>query len=246
MFRVVCCACLLLAPGPAPAETSAGLRPFKAEYALYAKNTRAAQVIRSLARLDDGSYEYRSETKTVGLIALFRKLHIVEASRLRLEESLLQPLFYRYQRTGYRKKRDVSIEFNRDTGRLKNTINGDSWQLPMEPAIMDKLLYQLAIMHDLQHGRTPASYRVADGGGIKTYHFEKLGEEVVETPLGSFNTVKMIRHRPDSDRKSVFWCAPELNYLQVQVEHTEKDGSTTVAVLKSLQGELHLSADDAE
>ena len=77
---------------------------------------------------------------------------------------------------------------------------------------MDKLLYQLAIMHDLQNGRTPASYRIADGGGIKTYSFEKLGEEVVETPLGSFDTIKILRHKPGSSRKYVFWCAPDLEY----------------------------------
>ena len=246
LFSALCCACLLFASGPAQAESDAGLRPFEAEYVLYAKNTKAARVVRSLTRLDDGSYEYRSETKTVGLISLFKKLHIVESSRLALEERLLKPLFYSYQRTGDRKKREVSIEFNRDAGKIKNTINGDFWHLPMEPAVMDKLLYQLAIMHDLQKGDTPTSYQIADGGGIKTYNFEKLGEEVVETPLGSFNTIKMIRHRPDSSRKSIFWCAPEFDYLQVKVEHTEKDGSTTVAVLKSLQGELNLSADDAD
>lgn len=236
--------CLVLAPAPVGADNVTGLHTFRAEYSLYAKNTRAAQVIRSLTRLDDNSYEYRSETKTVGLISLFRKLRIVESSRLILEERMLKPVYYSYGRTGYRKKRDVSIEFNHADNKIKNTINGDFWHLPMEPAVMDKLLYQLAIMHDLQNGRIPASYRIADGGGIKSYSFEKLGEEVVETPLGSFNTVKMLRHKPGSSRKSVFWCAPDLEFLQVKVEHTEKDGSTTVAVLKSLQGELYLSADD--
>lgn len=246
MCTVVFCFCLLLMPAAAQAEYAAGLHTFQAEYALYAKNTRAARVVRSLARLDDNSYEYRSETKTVGLISLIRKLHVVESSRLVVAENMLQPLYYSYRRTGYRKKRDVSIEFNRETGKITNTINGDFWHLPMEPAVMDKLLYQLAIMYDLQNGRTPASYRIADGGGIKTYQFEKLGEEVVETPLGSFNTIKMLRRKPGSSRRSVFWCAPELEYLQVKVEHTEKDGSKTVAVLKSLQGELYLSADDAD
>ena len=234
-----------MSAGAVHAESVAVLPVFEAEYSLYAMNTKAARVVRSLARLDDNNYEYSSETKTTGLISLFKKVHIVETSRLMVRGRLLQPVYYSYKRTGDRKKRDVSIEFNWDGNKIKNTINGDFWHLPTEPAVMDKLLYQLAIMYDLQNGRTPASYRIADGGGIKTYDFEKLGEEVVETPLGSFNTIKMIRHKPGSSRKSVFWCAPGLAFLQVKVEHTEKDGSTTVAVLKSLQGELQLSANDA-
>ena len=247
LFTTVFFLCLVLAPVPAGAEGAAALPTFEAEYSLYAKDTRAARVVRSLARLDDDSYQYRSETKTVGLVSIFKKVHIVESSNLAVRGRLLQPLNYSYKRSGDRKKRDVTIEFNRETGKIKHTINGDSWRLPLEPAVMDKLLYQLAIMHDLQNGRIPESYRIADGGGIKTYRFEKLGEEVVETPLGSFNTIKMLRHKPGSSRRSVFWCAPDLAFLQVKVEHTEKDGSTTVAVLKSLQGELHLlSADDAD
>ena len=238
--------CLLLGAGAVHAESVASLPTFEAEYTLYAKNTRAARVVRSLTRLDDNHYEYTSETKTTGLISIFKKVHIIETSRLMVRERLLQPVYYSYKRTGDRKKRDVSIEFNWDSKKIKNTINGDFWHMPIEPAVMDKLLYQLAIMYDLQHGQTPGSYLVADGGGIKTYSFEKLGEEMVETPLGSFNTIKMLRHKPGSSRRSVFWCAPDLEFLQVKVEHTEKDGSTTVAVLKSLRGELHLSADDAD
>ena len=246
LFAALYLPCLLMAPSPAGAENVAALPTFEVEYTLYAKNTKAARIIRSLERLDENIYEYRSETKTVGLVSLFKKVHIVETSNLMVQDHLLQPVLYSYKRTGDKKKRDVSIEFNWHGRKIKNTINGDFWHMPIEPAVMDKLLYQLAIMYDLQNGHTPDTYLIADGGGIKTYRFERLGEETVETPLGSFNTIKMLRHKPGSSRRSVFWCAPELNFLQVKVEHTEKDGSRTVAVIKSLQGELHLSADDAD
>ena len=238
LFKLLFFVCLLASAGAVRAESVTALPAFEAEYSLYAKNTKAARVVRSLTKLDDNNYEYSSVTKTTGLISLFKKVHIVETSRLTVRDRLLQPVYYSYKRTGDRKKRDVSIEFNWDSKKIKNTINGDFWHMPIEPAVMDKLLYQLAIMYDLQNGRTPDAYLIADGGGIKTYRFEKLGEETVDTPLGSFNTVKMLRHKPGSSRRSVFWCAPELNFLQVKVEHTEKDGSTTVAVIKSLRGEL--------
>ena len=238
LFTMLFIFCLLMMPGFICADSVAALPAFEAEYSLYSKDIKAAQVTRRLTRLDDNSYEYRSETKTVGLISLFKKVHIVETSRLTVRERLLRPVYYSYKRTGDRKKRDVSIEFNWQTSKIKHTINGDFWHMPIEPAVMDKLLYQLAIMYDLQNGQTPDSYLIADGGGIKTYRFEKLGEEIIETPLGSFNTVKMLRHKPGSSRRSVFWCAPALEFLPIKVEHTEKDGKRTVAVIKSLSGEL--------
>ena len=238
LFTTVFSFCLFMLPGSLRSESLAALPTFEVEYSLYARNAKAAQVIRRLSRLEDNSYEYRSETKTVGLISLFKKLRIIETSHLTVQGGLLKPVYYSYKRSGDRKKRDVSIEFNWETNKIKNTINGDFWHMPIQPAVMDKLLYQLAIMYDLHNGQTPVSYLIADGGGIKTYSFEKLGEETIDTPLGSFSTTKMLRHKPGSSRRSVFWCAPALEYLPIKVEHTEKDGSKTVAVIKSLRGEL--------
>ena len=225
-------------PGPSRAESAATLPTFEAEFSLYAMNMEVAIVTRRLTRLDDNSYEYLSETRTIGLSSLFKKLHIVETSNLTVQGRLLKPVFYSYKRSGNKKKREVSIEFNWQTNEIKNTINGDFWHMPTEPSVMDKLLYQLAIMFDLKNGHTPASYLIADGGGIKTYNFEKLGEETIDTPLGSFDTTKMLRYKPDSSRRSVFWCAHDLEFLPIKVEHTEKDGSKTMAVIKLLQGEL--------
>ncbi len=227
--------CLMIITGPGQAQNVSPPAPFEVEYSLYAKNAKVAKITRRLTKLDNNRYEYRSETRTTGLISLLKKVHIVETSSLSLQGSLLRPDYYSYVRTGDKKKRDVSIEFNWETQKIKNTINGDSWHMPAEPTVMDKLLYQLAIMHDLKNGRVPVSYLVADGGGIKTYSFENLGEEIIDTPLGSYNTIKMLRHKPGSSRKSIFWCAPDLEFLPIQVEHTEKDGSKTRAVIKSVR-----------
>lgn len=225
-----------IAPGAATAEGPSPPTPFEAEYALYAKGMKVAKVRRQLTRLDNGGYEYRSETRAAGVGALLSKLRIIETTVLEAREASLRPEFYRYARSGDKKKREVSIEFDWVSGQIKNIINGDSWQMPTQPAVMDKLLYQLALMHDLNNGRLPASYLIADGGRIKTYHFEKLGEETLAIPLGSFKTIKMLRQRPGSNRKSTFWCAFDLEFMPVQVEHVEKDGTTTRAVLQSLQG----------
>ncbi len=210
--------------------------PFEAEYALYRKGAKIAKVNRRLIKLDKAHYEYHSETKTTGLVSLFRKDHIIEKSLSRFDGGMLRPQHYSYAYSNGKKRRDVEVEFDWDAKKIKNIINGDVWQMPVAPAVMDKLLYQLAIMHDLRNGRTPASYQIADGGKIKIYNFETLGEERVKTPLGDYNTIKMIRHRPNHHRKSTFWCAIELEYLPIKVEHMEKDGSTTKAVIKSLQG----------
>ena len=200
---------------------------FIASYSLHSMGTRFADMQRSFTRLRNGEYVYRSETHTVGLLALFRKDHVIEQSTWKFTAGRLQPLRYTYQRTGGKRNRDVIVNFDWTARRIINSINGASWHMPIQAYIMDKLLYQLAIMYDLQKGKDNIKYAIADGGKIKLYDFERIGEDRLDTPIGKFSTLKLIRHKPNSKRKTVIWCARELGYMPVKVENVENNGRET-------------------
>ena len=226
---LLCCLC-----GSAGATDL--MQTFEARYSLYRAGAKVAEMLRVFSRLDDGRYRYHSETWTTGLFSLFRKDHVVEQSDWRMQGSELRPLEYLYEHSGGKKDRNVAVTFDWDAQRITNTVNGHSWRMPAEPRVMDKLLYQLAIMHDLKAGRSELAYTVADGGKIKTYNFELLGEETIETPLGELATVKVSRLRVDSKRETVFWCAEKLGFLPVRVENIETDGGKTTVIIDSVSG----------
>lgn len=226
---------LLSSPWPVFAEHQLPT-PFEADYSVYRKGAKVAKMQRRFNQLENGHYFYRSETRTTGLVSLFRKDHIVEETTWKLSEEELFPSHYLYRHTGGKKDRHVEVNFDWRENTITNSINGASWQMPTQARIMDKLLYQLAIMQDLKSGRIPLSYTIADGGKIKPYHFEILGEERIKTDLGEFNTIKLFRHKPNSRRQSTLWCAKELHYLPVRLENIEKDGAKTVVEINSLAG----------
>ena len=209
---------------------------FEAAYTLHRKGIKIAKMKRSFSHLQNGKFLYRSETITAGLLSLFRKDRVIEQSTWYLDEQQIRPILYSYEHTGGKKERNVIIKFDWTAKRITNSINGDSWQMQTRPNIMDKLLYQFAIMQDIKAGKDPLVYTIADGGKIKTYNFEVLGEEVIHTKLGKLHTLKLERHKSNSKRKTTFWCARDLNYLPVRVEHIAKDGSKTTAVINSLTG----------
>jgi len=211
-------------------------RTFEAHYSLYRTGAKVAEMLRVFTRLENGQYRYRSETRTTGLFAIFRKDHVVEQSDWLFRNGELRPLEYLYEHSGGKKDRNVAVTFDWDAQRITNTVNGKSWRMPAEPNVMDKLLYQLAIMHDLKARRSPLAYTVADGGKIKTYNFELLGEEIIHTPLGEFSTIKVSRQRSDSRRETVFWCAEKLQFLPVRVENIETDGGKTTVIIDSVTG----------
>lgn len=208
---------------------------FKAGYSLYMSGIKVAKVERRFSRSDDGTYRYLSEASVTGLIALFRDDRIVEESRGRINGRTIMPDYYKYSRTGSKKARDVSVHFNWDSNRVTNQVNGDAWQMEVEPGILDKLLYQYIIMRDLKEDKSSLTYTVADGGKVKIYHFESLGKEVINTPLGKMETIKLSRRKSDSKRELILWCAPDLHYLPVKVKDLEEDNNY-IAIIHSLDG----------
>ena len=234
----MCCAALpavlLFAPASYGAEEFPG--PFEATYTLYSTGTRIATMQRRLSRSEDGRYLYESKTDAAGLLALFRKDHITERSVWEFAESGPRSRSYLYERSGGSADRTVQVSFDWASGFITNTVNGSTWQMPLQPEMMDKLLYQLAIMFDLESGKESLHYIIADGGKTKIYRFYRLGEEVIDTPLGRLRTVKLQRDKPNSRRDSTLWCAIGLHFLPVKVENVEKSGKVTTAVISGLQG----------
>ncbi len=218
------------------AQASGQMLPeFKAEYDVYRSGVKIARLERSFTRQADGNLLYRSETNVTGLASMFRKDRIIEESRWQYTKGKVVPLFYQYLHTGTSRDRNVTVEFDWKSGLVTNSVNGSPWRMTASEGILDKLLYQYSIMLDMQAGKSSLRYTVADGGTEKIYVFKKLGEETLETALGNLNTIKMERHRADSDRNSVFWSAPDVGYLPVKLENID-DGVKTVVVIRSVTG----------
>jgi len=219
----------------APLPASAWPPQFTADYSLYSRGVKVAEMHRVMETGADGNHVFRSSTRTTGLFALVRKDHIEEESRWQVVDGSPRSIAYTYTRSGH-KKRNVAVRFDWDTRRITNTLNGESWRMPAVPQVVDKLLYQFALMTDLRAGENDLNYTVADEGKIKVYEIEPLGEETIKTSLGEFRSMKFRHQKLGDDRITTLWCAPQFQYLPVQVEYQEKDGSKVLVVLKSVTG----------
>ncbi len=228
---------LFLATLLAACETNATLpAPFTAWYSLHAKGLTIGTMERRLEVREDGRYHLRSESRTAGLIALIRNDRILEESTWTLENDQIRPMEYSYQYSGSKKPRTVKVHFDWKQGKIINQEGDSTWHMAIVPGVMDKLVYQLGIMADLKRGKRRLEYRIADGGKIKTYPFDYLGEEALDLPLGKFQTLKFEYHKANSPRKTTVWCAPALDYLPVRLDYRERDGTVISALLEKVSG----------
>ena len=106
--------------------------------------------------------------------------------------------------------------------------------MPLQAGILDKLLYQYALMRDLRDNPAEIAYDVTDGGKMKKYDFAIMNEEIVQTPLGPLQTVRLQRIGHDDKSMLIIWAATALKYLPVKVESTDEDGRTTTAIIQTL------------
>lgn len=213
---------------------------FSAAYTLTLGDLTIGQAKWSLVPEGDGNYRYDAVTLPKGVASLFYKSHRAEHSKWQYKNGRVRPLLYRYHRQGD-EERNVEIVFDWQGGGdghgfARHTINGKTWKMSVAPDILDKNIYVLALMQDLEEGRRNFQYAIADGGKTKIYRFSFMGEEPLGPVLGHerIDTLVIKRVRESVARETTFWCAPRFGYLPVKVLHREKDGSVITLRIDTL------------
>ncbi|GLS25466.1 DUF3108 domain-containing protein [Marinibactrum halimedae] len=75
-------------------------------------------------------------------------------------------------------------------------------------------------------------YLIADGGILKHYQFQWLGQEVINTKLGQFRATKIRRIRSNDPKhhETLLWLADEWAYLLLRLQHHDEDQSYEINI----------------
>lgn len=210
---------------------------FSANYLVKMNGLQAGELQRKLVTHQDGTRQFTSKSQAKGMFSYFKPDVVTESSVFTYADNFIQPLSYTYQRTGGKKEKFIDLKFDWQQQSLAIDDRKHPWKLQLEAHTLDKLVYQIALMSDLETSQQQFNYRIADGGKLKDYNIQVLGYETISTPLGKIETIVLKRFRKQkSKRETTLWCAPALNYLPVQLVHDESSGATFTAVLRRLKG----------
>lgn len=216
------------------------LLEYSAEYEASA-NGLAATATRSLNRIDENAY--RLSNSLTASLAGQTLAKLDQASEFILEDNRIVSQNYSYQLSGV-SRASHAIFFNWDAKIALSTEDDDSWQLPLNDGVMDQLSYQVAMQQALITNRDDEatfSFEIIDGDAIETHQYRVAGEEILSTPLGELNTIKLERVREATDeRVTKIWLAVDWDYLLTRIEQLNSSGLRIVLELKSaeLGGEI--------
>ncbi|MCZ6771757.1 MAG: DUF3108 domain-containing protein [Proteobacteria bacterium] len=209
------------------------IAPYNAVYDISKGVLKLGTMRRHLNFDRSGAYVFESRIETRGLAALFGADEISETSRGRFDGARFLPEHYEYVRTGG--KRNFSLHFDYQTGIVRSSDRASDWVAEMPVNVLDKLVYQAQLMVDLSAAPDSLNYDIADQGKLKKYVIRNLGREKIQTTAGRFDTIKLQRSKEGSKRQTTVWCAAELAWIPIKVEHRDKKGRLTTALLRSIE-----------
>lgn len=179
---------------------------------------------RTVDKLEDGSWKAQNSSSL-----LF--MGIEEQSRFHIQNGLIEPQEYRYERKGLSKKHNVRLGFDTSGKYEVESPSGDD-EIAYEGKIYDLLSHQLQLRIDLacKPPQDTYEYSIARRKGVSEYSYRYVGDDSVQTPAGNFEAV-MLERGEEGDKLEQIWLAPELNYLIVRFKHQEEDDEAAELLL---------------
>lgn len=126
--------------------------------------------------------------------------------------------------------------FDWQAGLVHTLYENKKATLPLSTGITDSNFLYLRLMHDVARSKKSfdQSYQVVRRGKIRNYRFYFAKEEVLETPLGRFNTWKILREKRGKVDHAL-WLSPEHAYLPLKLVGLRDSKEQYSAVIQQLE-----------
>jgi Protein of unknown function (DUF3108) len=174
---------------------------------------------------DGKTFTLTSEGRGKGIGALLYRGAAKRSCRGEVTNAGLRPLEYRDQRGD---KPAVVARFDWAGRTLRQEHDGKDETTSMVPRLHDRLsfLYNYAFQAspELQAGKE-IKVTLTDGKGLTQFEYKVAGSEVLKTPAGELETVRLVKQRDSKEDKGTeIWFASGRDYLPVRILVIDKDG----------------------
>ncbi len=242
MYRTTGIVLLLLAAAPlkastapvdtaiaTPAATTSSLAPHTAVYTSSGKGL-SAKIKQKLTNLGNHRWQLHNAA-SIMWVGFEEKALFTEKS------GQVIPGTYHYNNK-LSSKRNSNLIFDWANSAVTDTLHSDS-PLALPDGALDKLSFQAQLRLDLLNQKLPlippaseTNYHLVDRTRYKTYNIKYLGEEIIETPAGKFNAVKIKQRRPDKEKHTLIWLAKDWDYFVLRIQRIKNGKSDYLIELK--------------
>ncbi len=194
-----------------------------ASYDVHRNGLPVATVEESFEKTGD-HYRIVSESNPAGLLAMVVRTRITIHSTGSITDAGLRPEQFDYGRIDDPSK-NVSAEFDWKARELQMSFEGRRESTPLETGTQDRLsaMYQFMFLPD--EPSVEVAFPMTNGKKIEHYRYQPSGSEQIETPIGRFETLRLVKEREGDDNGVEVWLARDRNLFPVRLVIVEKDGT---------------------
>ena len=184
----------------------------------------------------DGGYTFEYTIIPGKLISIFTSGELKETTKFEVVDGRPRALDYTLLNTIGSKPRNGHIVFDWEGKTVKGNYKEHAIDIPMPENAVDRAMLQLVLMADLKNDALKKQYAVYNKDEFFPVLVERIGEETVKVPIGTFSTIKLRHRSEDGTEETILWCAEELGYLPVRIQANDDGSKVLVANLSVING----------
>jgi len=202
--------------------------PLSSYEAVYATRLGGAS-IEITRTLHTTNNQYELNLSASAMLVGFKETSVFEVS-----DQHIKPLNYIYQGTGLNRRKSNN-DFNWPEGTVSSFYKDNWYQLDIQPGVYDRISWHEQMRLSLLSGSPPDNqqFNIISGKRIKTYQIEYVGEETLNTALGTLNALHYTRTRSNSEQEFHIWLAKDWDYLLLKIVQMDAYNETSEVSLKS-------------
>ena len=166
----------------------------------------------------DNIYVAKNELIASGIASIFLRGNVKESSTFSILNSEFLPASFSSIDDMSKEKKSITIHFEKNKNVISSIFNGDKKILPYDQNTFDRLSLKYALMLDLSNQNILPQYKVFEGEDIKLINVEILESKTLNVPYGEFKVIGIKNDESGSSKRSILWCAEELDYLPIVIE----------------------------
>jgi len=179
-------------------------------------------------------YQIKNTMTAKGLAALIIP-DLLQTSEGMIIAQGLKPQHYLYQ-FGTRKNKTYTADFNWQANTLILNSAKGSQTLDLTEDTQDLLsfMYQFMFVPPLNQ----MQINITNGKKLRQYDYNFDGEELLETKLGTINTLHLSHDAVEREEKTEIWLATDYRFLPVKIRKIEKQDKVYEMLVNSIKTDL--------
>jgi len=164
----------------------------------------------------EGRYQLVSDSTAVGLFKLLQPKPARFMSSGLVTADGLQPEEFAASR-GADDPRRVSARFDWPGGRLAISHDGRNESFDLPPGTQDRLSAMYQFMFGRYDDLQQLEFHMTNGRKLDAYRYTITPDVEVDTPLGRFSTLHLVKQRAPDETGTAIWIAPRLDNVAVKM-----------------------------